>query len=64
MFDLTVRFDLGHPPAWVRQVDGEPVRVFDAARPPGRAVCLDESGEVHVRFMRPEMNLGYGLQWH
>ncbi len=63
-FDLTVRFDLGHPPAWVRRVDGEPVRVFDAARPPARSISLDESGEVHVRFTRPEMNLGYGLQWH
>jgi len=63
-FDLTVRFGAGHLPAWIRRVDGEPVRVFDAARPPERRIIPDESGEVHARFTHPELNLGYGLQWH
>ncbi|MGH3222401.1 MAG: hypothetical protein ACRDPY_27535 [Streptosporangiaceae bacterium] len=63
-FDLTVRFGVGRVPAWIRRVDGEPVRVFDAARPPAQVIVPDESGEVHVRFTHPAMNLGYGLQWH
>jgi hypothetical protein len=63
-FDLTVRFGARQLPVWVRRVEGEPVRVFDAARPPERAIVPDESGEVHARFTHPELNLGYGLQWH
>jgi hypothetical protein len=63
VIDITVRFDLGRLPAWVRRVDGEPVRVFDAAQPPKEVVIPDESGEVHARFTTPAMNLGYGLQW-
>ena len=63
-FDLTVRFGVPQVPRWIRRVDGEPVRVFDAARPPERGVLPDDSGEVHARFAHPELNLGYGLQWH
>ncbi len=63
-FDLTVRFGVRQLPAWIRRVDGEPVRVFDAAQPPERIIVPDESGEVHARFTHPAMNLGYGLQWH
>jgi hypothetical protein len=63
-FDLTVRFGVTQLPTWIRRVDGEPVRIFDAARPPERGILPDESGEVHARFAHPELNLGYGLQWH
>jgi hypothetical protein len=62
-FDLTVRFDPARPPAWVRKVDGEQVRVFDATVPPARPLQLSESGEVRVTFTRLRLNLGYGLQW-
>lgn len=63
LFDLTVRFDPALPPAWVRAVDGEQVRVFDAAVPPARSLRLSDSGEVRVTFTRLRLNLGYGLQW-
>jgi len=62
-FDLTVRFDLDHPPVWVRAVSGETVRMFDDARPGSDLVKLDRAGEAHVRFEKPVMYLGYGLQW-
>jgi hypothetical protein len=60
---MTVRFDPARPPAWVRKVDGEQVRVFDATVPPARPLQLSESGEVRVTFTRLRLNLGYGLQW-
>ena len=63
-FDLTVRFDLAHPPAWVREVKGETVRTFDTPRPGKENLIPDGAGEVHVRFEHPTMYLGYGLQWH
>lgn len=62
-FDLTVRFDLDNPPAWIRLVSGETVRMFDDAGPSGEQVSPDRAGEVHVRFGNPAMYLGYGLQW-
>jgi hypothetical protein len=62
-FDLTVRFDLARPPAWVREVRGEPVRMFDVARPGSENLSPDGAGEVHVRFEEPALYLGYGLQW-
>lgn len=62
-FDLSVRFDPARPPAWVRKVDGEQVRVFDAAVPPLRPLPLSDSGEVRATFTRLKLNLGYGLQW-
>lgn len=61
-FDLTVRFDLARPPAWIRVVSGETVRMFEPAHP-GEPVSLNGAGEAHVRFSNPVMYLGYGLQW-
>lgn len=62
VFDLTVRFDLTRPPAWIRVVLGETVRMFDPAHP-GEPVSLNGAGEAHVRFENPVLYLGYGLQW-
>jgi hypothetical protein len=62
-FDLTVRFDPARPPAWVRKINGEQVRVFDATVPPARPLQLSDSGEVRATFTRLRLNLGYGLQW-
>ncbi len=62
-FDLTVRFDLDSPPAWVREVRGETVRTFDPPKPGKENLEPDGAGEVHVRFDHPVMYLGYGLQW-
>jgi hypothetical protein len=62
-FDLRVRFDPAQPPAWVRRVEGEPVRRFDAPLPAQDLVRLDAAGEVHMRFHSPTMYLGYGAQW-
>jgi hypothetical protein len=62
-FDLTVRFDLDNPPAWVREVRGETVRTFDTVKPGAENIELDGAGEAHVRFEHPTMYLGYGLQW-
>ncbi len=61
-FDLTVRFDLARPPAWIRAVSGETVRMFDPPHP-GDPVSLNGAGEAHIRFASPVMYLGYGLQW-
>lgn len=62
-FDLTVRFDLERPPAWIRMVSRETVRMFDSATPNGNRVSLNSVGEAHVRFGNPTLYLGYGLQW-
>ncbi len=70
-FDLTVRFDLSHPPLWIRPVAGETVRTFDdtsrgseqAGENGSEQVKPDGAGEVHLRFENPVMYLGYGLQW-
>lgn len=61
-FELRVRFDRRHLPAWVRRVDGEPVRVFEEIRP-GEPVTVDATGEAFASFASPAMHLGYGLQW-
>jgi len=63
IFDLRVRFDPSRPPRWIRRVCGEPVRVFDSARPRGDRVGLDEAGELHLQFPNPTLYLGYGIQW-
>lgn len=63
LFDLTVKFDLARPPAWLRLVCGETVRMFDGGGPEGELLSLDSAGEAHVRFRDPEKYLGYGLQW-
>jgi hypothetical protein len=63
-FELTVRFDLRKLPVWVRLVDGETVRVFDAALPGDDLVTVDESGEIHLQFDNPIMYLCYGAQWY
>lgn len=63
LFDLTVRFDLERPPAWVRMVSRETVRMFDTSTANGNRVGLNGVGEAHVRFGNPIMYLGYGLQW-
>jgi hypothetical protein len=62
-FELRVRFDRRRLPAWVRRVDGEPVRVFEEVRPGGERVAVDATGEACARFASPVMHLGYGLQW-
>lgn len=62
-FALRVKFDLNRLPLWVRRVDAEPVRVFDAGHAGPRTLPLDSVGEVYTEFERPTMYLGYGLQW-
>jgi len=62
-FDLRVRFDLSRRPAWIRRVDGETVRTFDAAEPAGDVTALDDAGEIHLGFPAPTMYLCYGAQW-
>jgi hypothetical protein len=62
-FDLTVRFDPARPPAWVRRIDGEQVRVFEVPVPPAHPLRLSDSGEVRATFTQLKLNLGYGLQW-
>jgi hypothetical protein len=64
LFDLRVRFDPDHLPAWVRRIDGETVRMFADAAPSPDLVTLNALGEAHVHFENPTMYLGYGLQWH
>lgn len=63
LFELRVRFDLEHPPGWVRRVQGETVRTFDAEPPGGDLVALDDAGELQLQFRNPTMYLGYGAQW-
>jgi hypothetical protein len=63
VFDLTVKFDLLQPPAWVRRVCAETVRVFDGGGRAGDLVGLDSAGEARMRVTNPEKYLGYGLQW-
>lgn len=62
-FELRVRFDRRRLPAWVRRVEGEPVRVFEEIRPRGERVPVDATGEAYASFASPVMHLGYGLQW-
>ncbi len=63
VFDLRVRFGPDERPTWIRQVDGETVRMLDAAEPANDLTVLDEAGEIHLRFDNPTMYLCYGLQW-
>ncbi len=63
VFDLRVRFSPTDRPAWIRRVDGETVRMLDAAEPAGNPADLDEASEIHLRFRNPTTYLCYGLQW-
>lgn len=63
VFKLRVRFDRARPPAWVRRVEGEPVRLFDAAEPGADLLTIDDAGEIGLEFRSPAMYLGYGVQW-
>lgn len=62
-FELRVRFDRRRLPAWVRRVEGEPVRVYEEVRTFGEQVPVDGTGEARATFANPAMHLGYGLQW-
>jgi hypothetical protein len=62
-FDLRIRFDPERLPAWVRRVEGETVRQFEEARPPGTPLVPDAAGEVSQKFSGLTMFLGYGIQW-
>ena len=62
-FSLRVRFHPESPPRWIRRVEGETVRLFDAAQPGPDLLSLNQAGEVHVEFGNPARFLGYGLQW-
>jgi hypothetical protein len=62
-FELRVRFPAGRRPRWVRRVEGETVRTFDAARHGNDLLLLDGAGELHVQFRNLTMYLGYGVQW-
>jgi hypothetical protein len=65
-FDLRVRFDRRHPPAWVRRVTGEDVHVYypyEGAPTPAERVPVDATGEARASFTRLRQHLGYGLQW-
>jgi hypothetical protein len=63
IFDLRVRFDLDRIPGWIRRVEGETVRMFEATMPHDDSLIPDAAGEVHLRFYNPTMYLGYGIQW-
>lgn len=63
LFNLRVRFPADRAPRWVRRVEGEPVRVFDAAECRDDLLVPDEAGEVSVQFRDPTLYLGYGVQW-
>jgi hypothetical protein len=65
-FDLRVRFDRRHLPAWVRQVAGEDVHVYypyEGVPAPAELVPVDATGEARASFTRLRQHLGYGLQW-
>jgi hypothetical protein len=62
--DLRVRFDLQRPPAWVRRVDGETVRMFENEESTGEDLLIpDAAGEVQQEFRNLARYLGYGIQW-
>jgi hypothetical protein len=65
-FELRVRFDRRHPPAWVRRVAGEDVHVYypyEGFPASAERVPVDMTGEAHASFTRLRQHLGYGLQW-
>lgn len=61
--ELRVRFDQDNLPRWVRRVQGETVRMFEAGVPDRDLVEPDEAGEVLLRFEKLSRYLGYGAQW-
>lgn len=61
-FQLRVRFGRERP-LWVRKVEAETVRTFDAGKPGDNIIQPDETGEVSLSFHNPTMYLGYGAQW-
>jgi hypothetical protein len=69
-FQLTVQFGADCRPRWIRRVEGETVRTFDAVQTDGIGPAqakdllqLDDAGQVKVAFSSPTMYLGYGVQW-
>jgi hypothetical protein len=65
-FHLRVRFDRRRPPAWVRRVAGEDVRVyesFEGVPPLASQVRVDGTGEATASFSQLRQRQGYGLQW-
>lgn len=65
-FDLRVRFDRRRPPAWVRRVVGEDLRVyesFEGVPPLAVQVQVDGTGEATASFSKLKLRQGYGLQW-
>jgi hypothetical protein len=62
-FDLTIRFDPGRLPRWIRRVEGETVRKFENAEPAGDLLVPDAAGEVRQEFSNLSLYLGYGIQW-
>jgi hypothetical protein len=62
-FELRIRFDPNRLPRWVRRVDGETVRMFDAADRAIEPLEPDAAGDVCLRFENPALYLGYGAQW-
>lgn len=63
-FRLRVRFHLDHLPRWVRRVEAETVRMFDAAQPvPDELIEVNGAGEVDLAFDDLACYLGYGAQW-
>ncbi len=63
-FELRVRFHPDRLPTFVRRVQAEPVRVFDAAMPEsGTREPVDDAGEIFQQFDDLTCYLGYGAQW-
>ena len=64
-FDLRVRFDRRHPPAWVRRVAGEDVHVYypyEGFPAAAERAAVDMTGEARPSFAGLRQHLGYGLQ--
>jgi hypothetical protein len=62
-FDLTIRFDPGRLPRWIRRVEGETVRKFENPEPAADLLVPDAAGEVRQEFSNLSLYLGYGIQW-
>jgi hypothetical protein len=62
-FDLTIRFDPGRLPNWIRRVEGETVRKFENPQPVGDLLIPNATGEIRQVFSNLSMYLGYGIQW-
>jgi hypothetical protein len=63
LFDLRVRFDPAHPPARVRQVNGEIQAIFEDAAPPFDQLVPDRAGEIHLQFHHLREHRNYGAKW-